>query len=1204
MAQSPRELTPERDARSFFGAELRHWRELRNFSQDGLGKVAHVSGDTVAKIEKALRWPQGTFAKTCDEVLETGGALGRLWTLVDGERRRVAQGRHQHTGLGGELPAGRARVLAPPPLLGLVTRPRLMDEVVDRLLPGDPESDTRVGELVAVCGPGGFGKTTIASLVCAEPRIVDAFTDVLWVETGEHCSPTRLTSLISDLCRHFGESGVPFDDPEQAGFHLATVLAGRQVLLVVDNVWSSADLGPFLVGAADGVLLVTSRNARTCPGHARVVRLDPMGTMETEQLLSHALPEAQRPQLRALARRCGGWPLLAAVVGSSLRQDLQAGTSPDAAVAAAMSALDTMGPGAFDIWDADQRATAIGEVLETSLASLEAGVRLAGGTRLRERYLSLCIFPAATPIPIDVLITWWRHTEGWTPAAVRQFCRLLIDRSLVIPDTSDEDAVMLHDVFRTYLRHLAEDQVAGWHASLLDAHRPPSAQWADLEPKPRYLWRHLSHHLHEAALDAELIGTLASPDFVVRKATRHGHDSLTGDRTVLDLCTPELQDEKLGAETAKTLTSSGYLLNGLTRPADIAATLLIQCLRERASLGIGRLQDLATSNALGVQVRWAGRGPSQGPARPFGHGHVGAVTSVALHGERMVSVGEDGLVRLWDLRSGGLIRARRAHTGWIYATAISPDGQLVATAGDDGLVRIWRSHTGEAVTALAAHSRRIRTLVFAPSGLLLSGGEDGQIRVWDLGSRSLIRSLETPGVPIWSMAIDCTQNIVAVGGEDQAIRLYDLQTGQLLDSAEADADWVRVVAFARSRPLLVTASGDGPVRFWDVRDRTLSPAGEQHVESRVRCAAFTLDDEAVVTGTEDASLLLLPSTPGKPVTSTPPLEGVDWIRAVALSGEGRVIAGCEDGALRQWVPAEGASLQVLAEGVNTVWSTALLGQRGLTLHGRGDGIIDVCNATDGNQQERLTVGKGRVWSLAAEDRYVAATCGDAVVRVWDAETLAPLIDFNTEAGRTWAVALSPTGSRLAASSADGTVRIWDLPAGELVAELHAHTGRIRSMAFDQTGHSLATAGGEGIARVWQLSTGTCAAEIASESGWVRCVDLDTEGQRLAVGYGPGDIHVYDVDSRRKLAELRGHNGRVLMLAMSMNPDVLISAAADGTVRAWSISACDQLMQVRADASLNCAAFDRDTDVVLTGSANGLTAIGVPDIVGRREDSLG
>jgi hypothetical protein len=32
--------------------------------------------------------------------------------------------------------------------------------------------------------------------------------------------------------------------------------------------------------------------------------------------------------------------------------------------------------------------------------------------------------------------------------------------------------------------------------------------------------------------------------------------------------------------------------------------------------------------------------------------------------------------------------------------------------------------------------------------------------------------------------------------------------------------------------------------------------------------------------------------------------------------------------------------------------------------------------------------------------------------------------------------------------------------------------------------------------------------------------------------------------------------RVLMLAMSMNPDVLISAAADGTVRAWSISACD------------------------------------------------
>lgn len=253
--------------------------------------------------------------------------------------------------------------------------------------------------------------------------------------------------------------------------------------------------------------------------------------------------------------------------------------------------------------------------------------------------------------------------------------------------------------------------------------------------------------------------------------------------------------------------------------------------------------------------------------------------------------------------------------------------------------------------------------------------------------------------------------------------------------------------------------------------------------------------------------------------------------------------------------------------------------------------------------------KGRVWSLDARAHRVAATCGDAVVRVWDADGLARLIDLDTHAGRTWAVALNPTGTRLAASSADGTVRVWNLGqagdgSADLVMKVRAHTGRIRSLAFDGTGQRLATAGGEGIARVWEVTDSSCTAEFVSNGGWVRCVCLDATGQHLAIGDGPGDLHVYDVASHQTAAVLEGHNGRVLMLAIGADPDVLVSAAADGTVRAWSISQSRQLVQVRVDASLNCAAFDPDTAIVLAGSANGTTAIGLPDAVGRGEDHNG
>jgi hypothetical protein len=91
MAQTPRELTPDRDPRHFFGAELRHWRDLRGLSQARLGREVHVSGDEIAKVEKALRWPPPGLAEQCDRTLDTGGVLSRLWPLVERQRLDIRE---------------------------------------------------------------------------------------------------------------------------------------------------------------------------------------------------------------------------------------------------------------------------------------------------------------------------------------------------------------------------------------------------------------------------------------------------------------------------------------------------------------------------------------------------------------------------------------------------------------------------------------------------------------------------------------------------------------------------------------------------------------------------------------------------------------------------------------------------------------------------------------------------------------------------------------------------------------------------------------------------------------------------------------------------------------------------------------------------------------------------------------------------------
>ncbi|MEU1204656.1 helix-turn-helix transcriptional regulator [Nocardia sp. NPDC005825] len=83
MPQQPRELTAVESARQSFGAELRHWRKLRNLSPAKLGAITNDSGSLIEKVEKATRRPTRDFAQRMDQALDTGGVLERMWMKMN-----------------------------------------------------------------------------------------------------------------------------------------------------------------------------------------------------------------------------------------------------------------------------------------------------------------------------------------------------------------------------------------------------------------------------------------------------------------------------------------------------------------------------------------------------------------------------------------------------------------------------------------------------------------------------------------------------------------------------------------------------------------------------------------------------------------------------------------------------------------------------------------------------------------------------------------------------------------------------------------------------------------------------------------------------------------------------------------------------------------------------------------------------------------
>jgi WD40 repeat protein len=115
--------------------------------------------------------------------------------------------------------------------------------------------------------------------------------------------------------------------------------------------------------------------------------------------------------------------------------------------------------------------------------------------------------------------------------------------------------------------------------------------------------------------------------------------------------------------------------------------------------------------------------------------------------------------------------------------AFSPNGALIAGGGDDGrfsgpttpwTVKIWDVRTGQLVRTLAAHGNHIRTVKFSPTGkILATGGYDNTVKLWEVKNGALLRTLpHKDGVSSIDFSPD--GKTLAAGCDDGNVRLWNL----------------------------------------------------------------------------------------------------------------------------------------------------------------------------------------------------------------------------------------------------------------------------------------------------------------------------------------------------------------------------------------------------------------------------------------------
>lgn len=551
-------------------------------------------------------------------------------------------------------------------------------------------------------------------------------------------------------------------------------------------------------------------------------------------------------------------------------------------------------------------------------------------------------------------------------------------------------------------------------------------------------------------------------------------------------------------------------------------------------------------------------------------GHTETVYAVAWSkdGARLVSGGSDRTAIVWDASARKPLHTLK-HPAAVYAVAMSPDGRTVATGGFDKIVRLWDAATGVEKARREGHTASVRCLAFDSLGeQLASGGADFSARVWRLADDKLM-VLRGHSKAVRTLAFEAP-GLLVTGGDDGRLHIWNLAEADPVHTFGPFADGVTAMAVSPGGTFLVAGLGNGKVHVIDPTEG-LHRAALAGPADGIAAVAVSPDGQQIAAAGFD-KVVRVWSGGTKPATPAVEYKGHEGAaRAVAVAPSGTLVAtGGQDGMIREFDAATGESKTCWAAHKGAIEDLAYSGGGTLLISGGADHSAKVWRTHDHTLERAIPhTGPVRRVALSANGRFAALSGAGSEVRVIDLKNGGEK-KLNAEAPPT---ALQFLADDTLLTAGGPRAYLWDVSASRVLDTLDGgQFARVTAAAATADGKLFVLAGEPTPGTQRPEDVGNCRVICVSRHhptttttrmddtgvGAVRAV-LAPEGRVLAIVCGDGTLRAWEWPNTRTIRKLAAHAAPVLGLAASPRGEFVVTAAADGTAKRWNASRGEPLV---------------------------------------------